>query len=375
MIYKNKKNQRYEEYWKFTAAKTDFKNKLFIEGLKIIVDRIDQKDAYIYKDNKVPSSYQKLQESLVKLNGWDSKDTCANARKEINTWVKLGFLSSGLKNYHPRTRQFLEASSDFERNTILAKIFLDGNQFEASVANNDPGKTNRVKFLMRTLEHNKKLTKDDLFGIMLTNPDEYDQGFLNENQLKERNTYAKEIGFKKRKYNQIGHLKSILKFLNQYIVFINGELHHRDDDDEIQQLSKPKGKPIRSQTEQQNFRDLLIVESNRILGESEDNTRCRCMLSNRPTSKSRIRASHIWAYRMCDEDAEYDPNNGLLLAEDTDYYFDNGIISFSDDGTVLMKNDLDIEWKKIFKEMKLNKKFLNTGRKDFLKTHRKIYGF
>ncbi len=374
MNYKNRTNQKYEDYWKYTAAKTNFKNLKFLKSLEFIIDAIDERDAYFTNDNKNPSSYEKLQEKITKLNGWDKKNGPPNARKEINTWIKNGFVNPQLQTYHPLTRLFLDSSSEFERNTYKAKIFLENNQLNASVKNKDSYEGNRVKFLLRTLENNKKLNKEELLAIMFTNPEEHSD-FLTIDELKERKDFVKKISAIDRKYNQVSHFRSILKCLDQYIVFIDDVLHFRDDDDEIQIISKSKNKPPRSQTEQQIYRDMLIIESNKVLGLAENNSRCKCMLSNLPMSRAKIIASHIWAYDKCDEEAEYDPDNGLLLGENADYYFDSGKISFDNDGKVLISDNVPDEWRRVFSTQHLNKVFLNDKRKDYLKKHRQINGF
>tara|TARA_B100001093_G_C26830939_1_gene1016086 strand:+ start:1551 stop:2690 length:1140 start_codon:yes stop_codon:yes gene_type:complete len=374
MNYKNRKNQKYEDYWKYTAAKTDFTNPLFLKSLEIIIDAIDSKDAYLPDDSKIPTSYQRLQEKITRLNSWDKKNGHINARKEINTWIKNGFINPQLQTYHPLTKLFLNSNSEFERNTYKARIFLENNQLNASVTNRDGYKRNRVKFLLRTLENNGKLNKEDLLAVMFTNPDEYND-FLTEEQLKERKDFIKSIGALGRKYNQVSHFRSILKCLDQYIVFVDSVLFFRDDNDEIQIISKSKNKPPRSQTEQQIYRDMLIIESNKVLGLAENNSRCKCMLSGLPMSRAKIIASHIWAYDKCDEESEYDPNNGLLLGENADYYFDSGKISFSNDGKVLIGNGVPDEWKDVFKSQKLNSIFLNDKRREYLHKHRLINSF
>lgn len=364
MIYKNRKNQKYEEYWKYTASKIDFNNPLFLKSLRIIVKRIDQKNI----------EYKALQLEIAEHNGFVGKDPLLSARKEINTWVKNGFINPGLKNYHPLTKSFLESKEGFERDTLLAKIFIEGNKLSASATQEDTVRKNRVKFLLRTLQENKKLTDDDLLGMMYTNPDDYGH-FMSKSDLAEQTEYVKKINAKDRKYNQVSHFKSILKCLNQYIVVIDKTIYFRNDFDEKQNIAKSKGKPPRSQAEQEIYRDLLILESNKVLGDAEDNSRCKCMLSGLPMSKAKIVASHIWDYRRCDKDAEYDPNNGLLLGENADYYFDSGKISFSDDGKVLIKDNVPIEWRSVLRSQKLNKIFLNPERRAYLKKHRLIHGF
>lgn len=54
-----------------------------------------------------------------------------------------------------------------------------------------------------------------------------------------------------------------------------------------------------------------------------------------------LRASHIVAWADCESDAErLDVHNGLLLAAHWDAAFDVGLVSFTDEGTVLAKPGL-----------------------------------
>ena len=134
-------------------------------------------------------------------------------------------------------------------------------------------------------------------------------------------------------------------------------------------------KPVRSQVDQQNYRDLLILESEKFHGKSENSTRARDMVYGKEFSKRKMIASHIFPYRSCHKRAEYDPNNGLLLGEDLDYWFDSGKISISDDGTFLFANDVDKVWIEDLNNKKINNYFLNDERKKYLKIHRVINGF
>ncbi|MGF6664833.1 ssDNA-binding Zn-finger/Zn-ribbon topoisomerase 1 [Paraburkholderia atlantica] len=53
-------------------------------------------------------------------------------------------------------------------------------------------------------------------------------------------------------------------------------------------------------------------------------------------------ASHIVAWRTCANNMErLDVDNGLLLSPNLDKLFDRGLISFADDGTLLVSGDLD----------------------------------
>ena len=99
------------------------------------------------------------------------------------------------------------------------------------------------------------------------------------------------------------------------------------------------------------------------------------MLTKLPMTKNKMVASHIWAYRSCDIESEYDPNNGLLIGENIDYYFDSGVISFTNKGKVLYKEDLDEDWKKRLNSLSLDLGFLTPKRIKFIEIHRKINGF
>ena len=54
-----------------------------------------------------------------------------------------------------------------------------------------------------------------------------------------------------------------------------------------------------------------------------------------------LRASHVKPWRDCSPAERQDPNNGLLLAPHVDHLFDQGYLSFEDDGTVLVSPHLD----------------------------------
>jgi putative restriction endonuclease len=61
-----------------------------------------------------------------------------------------------------------------------------------------------------------------------------------------------------------------------------------------------------------------------------------------------LRASHIKPWSRCDSDAErLDVHNGLLLAAHLDAAFDKGLISFADDGTMLISNRLSSSARKL----------------------------
>lgn len=60
-------------------------------------------------------------------------------------------------------------------------------------------------------------------------------------------------------------------------------------------------------------------------------------------NKTHLRASHIKPWRDATDTERLDGNNGLLLSPHVDHLFDQGYISFSDDGTVLFSPSLGRE--------------------------------
>lgn len=57
--------------------------------------------------------------------------------------------------------------------------------------------------------------------------------------------------------------------------------------------------------------------------------------------KRMLRASHAKPWRVCSDDERLDPFNGLLLTPNLDLAFDQGLISFADDGSILLSSELD----------------------------------
>jgi hypothetical protein len=64
-----------------------------------------------------------------------------------------------------------------------------------------------------------------------------------------------------------------------------------------------------------------------------------CMVTG-ITEPAVLRASHIKPWRDSTNDERLDPANGLLLAAHLDALFDSRLISFSDDGSILISADL-----------------------------------
>jgi hypothetical protein len=59
------------------------------------------------------------------------------------------------------------------------------------------------------------------------------------------------------------------------------------------------------------------------------------------SERRHLRASHIKPWRDCDDFERLDGHNGLLLSPHVDHLFDQGYISFADDGRLLVSKRLD----------------------------------
>lgn len=87
-------------------------------------------------------------------------------------------------------------------------------------------------------------------------------------------------------------------------------------------------------------------------------------------------ASHIHPWSLSNNDERIDPNNGLLLAAHVDRLFDKGLISFDDEGKLLVstsigKADQDILALNRFPGLRR----ISDGHREFLRRHRRRYRF
>lgn len=90
-----------------------------------------------------------------------------------------------------------------------------------------------------------------------------------------------------------------------------------------------------------------------------------------------MRASHIYPWRKSTNEERLDKFNGLLLTPNLDHAFDQGLISFDDDGLILIKdkilNPVVLLALNINKEMRLRK--ISVQHHQYLEKHRKLYQF
>ncbi len=121
---------------------------------------------------------------------------------------------------------------------------------------------------------------------------------------------------------------------------------------------------IRNGAIQKVFRDNLIIEFNQ---------KCAiCGINNRGL----LISSHILPYSKCKRKEDMiNHNNGLLLCPNHDALFDKKLISFEENGNIIISSNVD---KQLFKDLnitesiKIKKCFLNKERIAFLKLHREM---
>lgn len=85
-------------------------------------------------------------------------------------------------------------------------------------------------------------------------------------------------------------------------------------------------------------------------------------------------ASHIDAWALCDNKARLDPDNGLLLAVHIDRLFDSGLISFDEQGRLLISSELGEEEREILRLDRFREiPTLTEGNRRYLTKHRQRY--
>lgn len=88
-----------------------------------------------------------------------------------------------------------------------------------------------------------------------------------------------------------------------------------------------------------------------------------------------LRASHIKPWRASNNAERIDPMNGLLLAPGCDATFDSGLISFTDDGTMLVSPDLSDDHLRQLGFTRGATLKVRDEHRPFLNEHRKLHSF
>ncbi|MCC8536622.1 HNH endonuclease [Xanthomonas codiaei] len=97
----------------------------------------------------------------------------------------------------------------------------------------------------------------------------------------------------------------------------------------------------------------------------------RCALSGSELPVSLLRASHAKPWSLADDSERLDPFNGLLLAVHYDALFDQGLITFDDEGGLLISHLLSSETRKVMHLDGVTRlRFVLPGHRGYLSFHR-----
>ena len=337
-------NQQYEDYWKLTLEYDDFYGKNFNKCLEIIIDFMD-------KNPQINSEkYQELQQEIYNFK---PKADFASVRKSINQFFKLGFINNGFNGYHKKTKLFLSEQNRAKKKILYSEILYDNASFSRSYSN--PSDKNELKFLVNTIEHCGPITKGKLLAIMSVT-DITNKSYLNIEELLCLTYHTNQIGFNHRKYNQMNFLWNICTKVLTGIYL---------DQDNCLTLDKPDftEKSIGRDTYKQTlYKYSLYEESREFLSD------VYCYVEN--LKYPVLIASHIKPYRNCNESEQFDKDNGLLLSKSIDQLFDQGWISFKDDGSIILNENLDERLKEVLATKCINRLMLNEKRLKYLDYHR-----
>lgn len=363
----------YENYWKFTAAHLDITGTKFCNCLNIIVRFIDKnkdelaKNAQNGSDFSDSELYKELQQQIVEISGFKGKHATLSARKAINQFVKIGFVYPLLVGYHPLVKTFLLETNKEKKKIIFSKIFYECSSLASDVTL-DHRELKHVNFLLKTLDKNGSLDKNDIMSLMVTDISDYSKGYLTREELDAQYRYARVCEFDERKYNQIAHLIGYLKRFVDLKYDKNEERFWFADDPQIAEKDFEKSY-ARDGVKHRIYKEELKEESKLLYGAAV------CYLEKKPY-KSLI-ASHIKPCADClregREDQAYDVDNGLLLSPTVDSYFDKKDISFADDGTVLIGKNVAEAVRVDLEKLRLDESVLNERRKKYLTYHRDLF--
>lgn len=344
--------QIYEDYWEITNAFTNYNGEKFLTTLKICVEFIDE-----FKDEEYSEiKYARLQD---RLNNQLPKNLIS-IRKSINQLAKLGFIASFLKSYNSESLEYLNAKTNKKRQSLLSKIVYKYSSFSRSYEKESD--YNHLSFIIKTLAEVGSFAKDDLKGLMVVNINNHPDGFINKDELLKYIQLANDGAFDERKYNQIGYLWNLLKKLDDLVV-IDKRLYFEEDAKVI------FGEDLKQETKKRDGY-LHRIYKNQLKEESEEKlNQTQCMLEK--LSYPSLVASHIKPFIQCSNDDEaYDPNNGLLLSRNMDILFDQGFISFNDDGMIIFSPQLNQDVIKYVGNYKLDSIFINENRIQYFDYHR-----
>jgi len=254
----------------------------------------------------------------------------------------------------------LEAKTNRKRRSLFSKIVYSNSSFNSSVTEYSNQK--EINFLLRTLEEVGQLHKKDIVGLMTVDIPNIPEGFLKKEEVEKVRNKAEKIKFIERKYNQVGYLWNFLKKLDD-LAIVNDVLYFEEDAQVIFGEDLGAKTKVRDGYLHRIYKNQLKNETDEKLGD------IKCMLEK--LSYPSLIASHIKPFIYSEGNEAYDPNNGLLLSRNMDVLFDQGYISFEDNGNIILSDRLKDDVVTSLKNLTLDDIFINNERLGYLDYHRK----
>lgn len=369
-----KQNQQYDEYWKLTVEYTDIFGAQFNNTLRVIVKYIDDNiekikafdiDKYNNKDKDEKLKFQELYGDLQNIiYAIYHKADFGSTRKSINQFVKLGFINPYLKGYHKLTKKFLNtpASEKELKKSIFSEIFYDNASFNSSITTDNTNKK-EINFLLKTLMYHpeKMLSKTDLIALMVTDLSSFPKGYLTVDELKSQYNYSQAIDFEENKYNQIHYMFTFLNLMPDLTAHKDRGVAFTEDGLVLSDIDTTRDPYMHAL-----YRNNLKIESKRVY----NNIVCYVeKIAYKGLVASHIKPCHICLEELKTNEA-YDYNNGLLIQQNIDAYFDKFDISFNDDGTMLISSNVDKNIAEKYGKYTLDKEILTPERLKYLSYHR-----
>lgn len=369
-----KQNQQYDEYWKLTVEYTDIFGAKFNNTLKTIVkyiddniDKINDLDIQKYNNKdkteklKFQELYGNLQNIIFKIY---HKADFGSIRKSINQFVKLGFINPYLKKYHKLTKKFLNTPANEKemKQSIFSEIFYDNASFNSSITNDNTDKK-EINFLLKTLMYHPKklLSKKDIIALMVTDLSSFSKGYLTVDELKSQYNYSEAIDFEENKYNQIHYMFTFLNMMPDLTAHKDRGVAFTEDGFILSDIDTTRDPYMYAL-----YKNNLKIESKKIYNDIV------CYVEK--VAYKGLVASHIKPCHICLKELKtneaYDYNNGLLIQQNIDAYFDKFDISFNDDGSMLIGSNVDKSIAEKYCKYSLDKEILTPERLKYLCYHR-----
>lgn len=208
------------------------------------------------------------------------------------------------------------------------------------------------------------MSRDQVIALMTIDVSKLTKEFADIQMIDNAMLHVQSTGFATRKYNQIRYFWNLLEKLDDLQVVDGNVYFATDPRAQVVSDDTRTGAKGRDSYLQRLYKNLLIEESKALYS-----TVC-CMAEK--LDYPGLIASHIKPYSHSDSEEAFDGNNGLLLSRNADILFDQGYITFLDDGSILITSSPKISngLKERISNYSLDPELLTSARRRYLDYHR-----